>query len=95
MAQHSPSTLRTGTLPRSRSSASIKSSTTIDSHLSGTNSQISTTSSQKRKGIIGKITNGVQTVFRRFSKAHTSLTEMEMQILVTMTNFNREEILQW
>jgi hypothetical protein len=94
MAQHSPSNLTTNGLNRARSSTSIKSSGTIDSARS-TSSRISSTSSQKRQGIIGKIGAGFQSIFRRLSRTHTSLTEMEIQILLTMTNFTREEILQW
>jgi hypothetical protein len=95
MAQHSPSKLNIDTLSRSGSSASIKSAATVDSTRSSTSSWLSSTSSQKRRGILGKVGTRIQSVFRRFSRTHISLTEMEIQILLTMTNFTREEILEW
>jgi len=95
MAQLPSPTLPSDTLNRSQSSASLKSTATVDSNRTTASSWISTTSSQRRKGILGKIETGFQSIFRRFSRARTSLTEMEIQILLTMTNFNREEILQW
>jgi len=95
MAQLPPPNLTGDTLNRSHSSASLRSTATVDSNRTTSSSWISTASSQRRKGILGKIGTGFQSIFRRFSRAHTSLTEMEIQILLTMTNFNREEILQW
>jgi cob(I)alamin adenosyltransferase len=95
MAQRSPPNLKLDTINRSQSSSSIKSSGTVDSTNSTASSRFSSTSNQKRRGILGKIETGFQSIVRRFSKTHTSLTEMEIQILSTMTNFNREEVLQW
>jgi hypothetical protein len=95
MAQPPPSNLNSDTLNRSQSSASLKSTATVESNRTTSSSWISSTSSRKRKGILGKIETGFQSILRRFSRSHISLTEMEIHILLTMTNFNREEILQW
>jgi len=80
---------------RSQSSHSLKSNASIDSNRSAASSWMSTTSSERRRGILGKIGTGVRSVIRRFSRTYTSLTEMEIHILATMTNFSREEVLQW
>ncbi|CAF3503868.1 unnamed protein product [Adineta steineri] len=88
MAQRSPVNLNLDPMSRSQSSASMKSNLTVDSTRSST-------SSQRRRGLLGKIGTGVQSIFRRFRRARTTLTEMEIQILLTMTNFTREEVLQW
>ena len=79
---------------RSQSDSSIRSTATIDSSRSVL-SRYSTASSQKRRGLLEKIGNGFQSIFRRFTRTHTSLTEMEVQILSTITDFTREEVLQW
>ena len=42
-----------------------------------------------------KIGTGLRSIFRRFSRTNKSLTEMEIQILSTRTNFTREEVLEW
>ncbi|UJR29983.1 hypothetical protein I4U23_017530 [Adineta vaga] len=88
MARHSPSHLNLDPMSRSQSSSSIRSNLTIDSSRS-------TTSSQKRRGLLGKLGTGVQSIFRRFSRSRTTLTEMQIQILLAMTNFTREEVVKW
>lgn len=94
MAQNSSTKINLDALSRSQSASSIRSSATVDSGRSVL-SRYSTASSQKRRGLLGKIGNGFQSIFRRFSRTHTSLTEMESQILSTTTDFTREEVLQW
>jgi hypothetical protein len=94
MAQHTPPNLAIDAMNRSTSTASIASIGTMDSARS-TSSRYSSMSSRRRRGILGKIETGFQSIFRRFSRTRTSLTEMEIQILSAMTNFNREEVLQW
>ena len=84
MANNSPADLS-----RSASNFSLNSSRSTTSTL------YSTLSQRRRHGVLAKIGTGVQSIFRRFSRAHTSLTEMEIQILLTQTNFTREEIVQW
>jgi hypothetical protein len=88
MAQRSPSNLNADPMARSQSTLSLKSNATADSIRSRN-------SSQRRHGILGKLESGVQSIKRRFSRARTSLTEMEVQILLTMTNFTREQVLEW
>lgn len=46
-------------------------------------------------GLFNKLSLGMQRVFRRFSRAHRTLSDTEIDILTTITNFDREEILQW
>ena len=95
MAQYSSSKLNLDSLNRSQSSSSIISSATVDSNRSTTSSRYSSSSTQKRRGLLGKLGNGFQSIFRRFSRTRTTLTEMELQILSTITNFTRDEVLQW
>lgn len=94
MARNSPPNSNVQTLDRSHSNLSISSNGTVDS-VRTTNSVTSTTSSQKRSGILNKLETGFQSVLRRFSRTRTSLTEMETQILITMTGFTREEVSKW
>jgi len=49
----------------------------------------------RRYGIFSKLGSGFQTMFRRFSTKYKTLSQLEIQILSTITHFNREEILQW
>lgn len=95
MAQHSASFLSPNSLNRSNSNSSIASNGTIGSHRSRTDSCISATSSQRRQGLIGKIQSGLDLIHRRFSRCHTTLSEMDIQILITVTGFNRDEVLKW
>jgi cob(I)alamin adenosyltransferase len=95
MAQNSQSNLHLDTMTRSKSSSSIASNGTVDSSRSIASSRFSTISTRRRRGILGKIETGFQSICRRFSRTRTTLTEMEIQILSTMTNFNREEVLKW
>jgi hypothetical protein len=96
MAQHSTTNTNPDTLSRSQSNLSIKSYATVDStRSSAASSSFSTTSSQKRRGVLGKIGTGFQSLFRRLSRSRITLTEMEIQILSATTDFTREEVLQW
>jgi len=88
MAQHSPSNSNADQMSRAQSTLSLKSNATTDSSRSRN-------SSQRRHGILGKLGSGIQSIRRRFSRTRTSLTEMEVQILLTMTNFTREQVLEW
>ena len=90
MAQNSPPKITLDTMNRSKSIASLASTHTVDSSRS-----ISSARSHKRRGIIGKIETGFQSIFKRFSRTRTSLTEMEIQILSTVTNFDRDEVVEW
>ena len=92
MAQHSTTNMNPDTLSRSQSNSSLKSYATVNSTRS---SAASTTSSQKRRGVLGKLGNGFQSLFRRLSRSRITLTEMEIQILTATTDFTREEVLQW
>jgi hypothetical protein len=83
------------TLNKSESNLSISSNGTVNSIRSSASSAFSTTSSQKRRGIFGKIGSGFQSIYRRLSRGRITLTEMEIRILSTMTDFTREEVLQW
>lgn len=97
MAEKSSSTINPlDSLERSQSSVSIQSNvSTATSRRSTASSLFSSASSRRRHGLLGKIGNGFQTVFRRLSRFHTALTEIDLKILQTLTNFSREEILQW
>ena len=68
---------------------------TVESQRSSINSLYYSISSRQRRGFLSKLGTGFQTIFRRLSRAHKSLSALEIQILLTITNFNREEILQW
>ncbi|CAF1172921.1 unnamed protein product [Rotaria magnacalcarata] len=94
MAWNSSPTLNLQQINRSHSNSSISSKET-DNSVRTASTIASTTSSQRRSGILGKIETGFRSVFRRFSRSRTSLTEMETQILTTMTGYNREEVLKW
>ncbi|CAF0820913.1 unnamed protein product [Rotaria sordida] len=52
-------------------------------------------SHRRRYGLMNKIGTGFRRVFRRFGRSSKLLSEMEIQILLSITNFTREEILQW
>jgi hypothetical protein len=95
MARHSPTNLNLDTISRSQSASSLRSNATIGSNRSTTGSTYSTASGRRGRGLLSKLGTGFQSIFRRISRAHTSLTEMEIHILVATTNFNREEVLQW
>lgn len=88
------SRIQIDSMNRSQSASSIQTNATGDSGRSVI-SRYSAASSQKRRGLLAKIGNGFQSIFRRFSRKHISLTEMEVQILSTITDFTREEVLQW
>jgi hypothetical protein len=95
MANNSPSNIDLDTMNRSKSMVSLASTNTMDSSRSVASSRYSGIGSRKRRGIIGKIETGFQSIVKRFSRTRTSLTEMECQILSTLTNFNRDEVVQW
>jgi len=95
MAEHIPSQTTIDSLNRSQSSASLQSTATINSRRSSINTYYSLGSSRRRKGLLSKLGTGFQTIVRRLTGAHKSLSELEIQILLTLTNFNREEVLSW
>ncbi|CAF0843833.1 unnamed protein product [Adineta steineri] len=80
---------------RSESSASLQSNATVNSRHSSICSLYSTVSTRRRYGFLNKMGNGFQSVFRRITKTHKTLSDKEIQILSTVTNFDREQILQW
>ncbi|CAF3242336.1 unnamed protein product [Rotaria socialis] len=94
MARNCAPSLNLQKINRSHSNSSISSNGTVNSGQTASTT-VSTTSSQRRSGILGKIGTGFRSVFRRFSRSRASLTEMETQILTAMTGYNREEVLQW
>ena len=53
------------------------------------------TSRRRRPNFFSRVGASFQTLLRRFTYAPRSLNDMEMQILSTITNFTREEIIQW
>jgi hypothetical protein len=75
--------------------ASLHSHTTDTSRRSSDNTISSAGRSRRRDGLIHKIETGFQTIFRRFSRTNTTLSGLELQILTTITNFDRDQILQW
>jgi len=81
-------------LPRSQSNASLQTNATSTSRQSSINTLFNSKQS-RRHGFFSKIGNGFHTIYQRFSRKHKSLSQLEIQILSTITNFNREEILQW
>jgi hypothetical protein len=87
MASSSSSHLNLDDFARSDSSSSLRSTDTVDW-------RTSTTSVARRTSLIDRIGNGLQSVLRRFSRCPTSLTELELQILLAQTNLSRDEILQ-
>jgi hypothetical protein len=79
----------------SQSSTSLQSDGSIISQRTSIDILYDSTNVRKRHGIIQKIGTGFQSIFRRFSKKHKTLSQLELQILLTITHFNREEILSW
>ena len=51
--------------------------------------------SRRQHGIINKIGTGIKKVVRRFSRTNTTLSQLDIQILATITHFNCNEVLQW
>jgi len=95
MAERVPLQTTIDSLNRSQSSASLGSNSTITSRRTSINSYYSLGSSRRRKGLLSKLGTGFQTIVRRLTGAHKTLSELEIQILLTLTNFNREEVLTW
>ncbi|CAF2961130.1 unnamed protein product [Rotaria sp. Silwood2] len=95
MDRNSGSNLNVQKIDRSPSTSSIGSHGTVDSGRSTASTNLSSVSSRRRKGVLGRIETGFRSVFRRFSRPRTSLTEMEAQLLSATTNYTREEVLQW
>jgi hypothetical protein len=82
-------------LTRSQSTTSLKSNSTIESRRSSMNTLFDSEGNRRGHGIFSKIGNGFHTMFRRFSQKYKTLSQLEIQILSTITHFNREEILEW
>ena len=95
MADNSTSSMRRDAINLSQSGLSIDSNSTMDSMRSTASSVFTNSSNARRYGLLNKLGAGVQSVFRRFSRPHTSLTEMETQILAVQTGFKRDEIFEW
>jgi hypothetical protein len=79
----------------SRSSASSQSEGSILSQPSSAEILYDAANVRKRQGLMQKLGNGFQSVFQRFSKKYKTLSQLQIQILSTITHFNREEILSW
>ncbi len=56
---------------------------------------LSSSRSGRRYGLFSKLGDGFQLLFRRFSRKYKSLSQLEIQILSTITNYDREQILEW
>lgn len=84
-------------LPRTLSSTSLQSCTSFSSRRSSINTLYSLDKNRRSSGVFRKIEIGFQNVFRRFARKtkQKPLSALEIQILSTITNFNREEILEW
>lgn len=95
MAQTPPLNINLPTINRSKSNLSISSDRTSNPSRSEPTSFRGSPPNQRRTGILGKIETGLRSILRRFSRPRTSLTEMEIQMLLTNTDFTREEVLQW
>ncbi|CAF0741727.1 unnamed protein product [Didymodactylos carnosus] len=62
------------------------------------NSQISAlynNSSSSKHNLFTKVGHRLQSMYKRFKGTHTQLTEMEIQVLITLTSFTREEVYEW
>jgi len=80
-------------LSPSRSSVSFQSHPTYGSRQSL--NTLSSSRSRGRYGIFSKLGKGFQLIFRRFSRKYKSISPLEIQILSTITNYDREQILEW
>jgi len=78
----------------SQSTTSLDSISTFEFRRSSLNA-LACLDNRRRYGIFSKLGSGFQTMFRRFSTKYKTLSQLEIQILSTITHFNREEILQW
>ena len=95
MAQRSPSESSIDSLNLSESNLSMKSSDTSESRRSTSSTLYSSVTRRRHHGFLSKFQTGFQTIFRRVSGSSKVLSESEIQILLTITNFTREEILKW
>lgn len=82
-------------LPRSLSSASLQSYSSVQSRRSSIHTLYSLDRNRRQSGIFRKIELGFQNVFRRFSKKSKPLSALEIQILSTITHFDQKEVLEW
>ncbi len=80
-------------LSPSQSSASFQSRRSYGSRQSL--DTLSSSRSGRRYGLFSKLGDGFQLLFRRFSRKYKSLSQLEIQILSTITNYDREQILEW
>jgi hypothetical protein len=95
MAERIASQSSVDSLSRSQSSVSLQSNVTMESRRSSMDTLFSSTHSRRGRGLMNKIGTGFQTMVHRFSRTKKPLTEMEMNILSTITHFDRDEIIQW
>ena len=93
MAQHVIHQSSIDSLARSESTLSLQSDTTFDSRRSSYSTLYR--SDRRKYGFFNKVGNSLNTFYRRFTRKYKSLSALEIQILSTITQFNREEILQW
>ncbi|UJR16483.1 hypothetical protein I4U23_003386 [Adineta vaga] len=94
MANCATEQLNTDTLNRSESNVSLQSNTTVTSRRSSITTLYSMKSNRRRQGIFVRLGMGIHTMVRRFTRANKSLSEMDIQILTTITNFTRDDIFQ-
>ena len=95
MAQDKSTTLSPNWMNRSDSNLSIASTRTTDSTHSTASAMLNSIRRKRKDGILDKVSSGFQSIFRRFSRPDTSLTERELQMLIAATNYTREEVIQW
>ena len=82
-------------LSPTESCVSSQSTTPNELRRSSDSTVFSLRASQRRRGFKNKMETGIKTLFRRFSRTHTTLSELEVQILSTLTHFDRDAIEQW
>ncbi|CAF2856149.1 unnamed protein product [Rotaria sp. Silwood2] len=95
MAQRSSSQTSLDSLHDSHLDVPYKSNSGMGNRQLSNSTLYSISSRRGHHGIVNKIESGFRSIFRRFSRSSKLLSEMEVQILSSMTNFTREEILQW
>lgn len=82
-------------LSRTESVSSLRSDYTYDSHRSSIQTLNGFKRNRRKHGLFNKLGSSLHTIFQRFTTKYKTLSQLEIQILSTITHFDKEEILQW
>ena len=95
MAQHVVAQDSFDSLGRTDSRSSLRSDFTYDSRRSSIQTLNHFKRNRTKHGLFSKLGSSLHSIFHRFSTKYKTLSPLEIQILSTITHFNRDEILQW